>query len=656
MRGASRDSSRDYVDADGRVRLVDVSGDFPTGFAAAMRRAGTSDDGENRPQGESRAADPLELARALRTNPRDDTQSTAGDDEDVRRAASVSGANRPSMPRALRTRGDVPTQGVEAQALLRRRGSHGSGHSGERANERSSGHSGQHVGERGAQHVSKHGAEHDQRTKRLIEPARMPEQSQKPLPKRRDLRKQRQRPLDESEPRRSPKHASLTAKRGKAEVEPRAANTSRAKRSEERAGRHRKSPIRLSAPSTASAVSSPSPVTAARWQLPLEDDMQTHNVDVLVIGAGQAGISAAYELQRRGFVGYAGPAPAPDYTDRVHLNGAQNANADGPTRGTFIVLDQESGPGGAWQHRWDGLTMETVNGIADLPHMPVGAYDPHERANEFVPQYFANFEHEFDLPILRPVKVRAVHKRAEYFEAETTAGVWRAKFVVNCTGTWTRPFVPYYPGAETFKGAQYHSKDFPGAQKLWEKRVLVVGGGISATDHIREIYKDVKALRWVTRTPPRWRGRQHERGLTNEAGREIEAKVRERVEQGLAPLPVVAVTGLPLTDALQALRDQGVLDRKPMFDRIDATGVWWGDHHEKFDVIIWATGFRAEQQHLRPLGLRSSRGGIVIEGTHAKEEPHLHLLGYGPSASTVGARRDARVVVRQIIRDMANGS
>lgn len=64
--------------------------------------------------------------------------------------------------------------------------------------------------------------------------------------------------------------------------------------------------------------------------------------DVVVVGAGQAGLSAAYHLQRRGFV------PA----------GADMAGADatGPApAGTYIVLDGEDGPGGAWRHRWKSL-------------------------------------------------------------------------------------------------------------------------------------------------------------------------------------------------------------------------------------------------------------------------------------------------------------
>ena len=58
-------------------------------------------------------------------------------------------------------------------------------------------------------------------------------------------------------------------------------------------------------------------------------------LDSVVIGAGQAGLSTSYHLRRRGI--------------------------------QHVVLDADEAPGGAWQHRWDSLTMHDVHGIAALP-------------------------------------------------------------------------------------------------------------------------------------------------------------------------------------------------------------------------------------------------------------------------------------------------
>ena len=94
---------------------------------------------------------------------------------------------------------------------------------------------------------------------------------------------------------------------------------------------------------------------------------------------------------------------------------------------------------------------------------------------------------------------------------------------------------------------------------------------------------------------------------------------------------------------------KGVLNRLPMFGRITPSGVAWDDGRRvDADVIVWCTGFRAALDHLAPLKLREPGGGIRMSGTRVVAEPRLHLVGYGPSASTVGANRAGRAAAREI--------
>ena len=393
------------------------------------------------------------------------------------------------------------------------------------------------------------------------------------------------------------------------------------------------------------------------------------DVDVLVIGAGQAGLAIAHELQRRGFSGYIDDdAPRPSTPARAtdvptHATASRSTTTN---RATFLVLDAENRPGGAWQHRWPSLTMATVNHIADLPGLAAGLIDPLAESADWIPTYFAEFEEEFDLPILRPVLVTSVVEDETSSGVQrkllvhTTAGTFRARAIVNCTGTWTRPFIPYYPGAAKFRGIQCHTQDYPGTRAFEGRRVVVVGGGSSALSHLDDLGGVAKKLLWVTRTPPRWHGPftgentsttgPDGRGLTAEFGKEVEHKVRERVESGLAPLPVVATTGLPINNFTRSLHARGLTNRKPMFAAIEADGVVWADGKSwQADAIIWATGFRAELRHLMPLGLRVHGGGIVMDGTYVAHDPRIHLLGYGPSASTVGARWASRRAAKNIV-------
>jgi NADH dehydrogenase FAD-containing subunit len=91
-----------------------------------------------------------------------------------------------------------------------------------------------------------------------------------------------------------------------------------------------------------------------------------------------------------------------------------------------------------------------------------------------------------------------------------------------------------------------------------------------------------------------------------------------------------------------------------MFTAIEPGGVRLADGgFLAADVILWATGFRAELEHLAPLHLRSPGGGIAMDGTQVAAEPRVHLVGYGPSSSTIGANRAGRAAVTGILRMFA---
>ncbi|GAC1460006.1 MAG: hypothetical protein PVSMB10_17560 [Pseudarthrobacter sp.] len=177
--------------------------------------------------------------------------------------------------------------------------------------------------------------------------------------------------------------------------------------------------------------------------------MENGTTGVVVIGAGQAGLSAAYHLKRRG-VGY-------------------------------VILDAEQGPGGAWRHRWKSLIMETVNGISDLPGIAKPDVDPAEPSSEFLSRYFDAYERELGIEVLRPVKVTAVAREdtdpAGRLRISSDRGDWSANAVINATGTWTRPFWPIYPGRSTFLGRQLHVADYVSAEEFRGKHVIVAMDG-----------------------------------------------------------------------------------------------------------------------------------------------------------------------------------
>src|SRR5699024_920066 len=116
---------------------------------------------------------------------------------------------------------------------------------------------------------------------------------------------------------------------------------------------------------------------------------------IIIIGAGQAGLSAAGTLHRRGLV------PGQD----------------------FAVLDGNEGPGGAWRHRWQARTLGRAHGVHDLPGFPLANPDTWRPASQVVSEYYGAYEDHLDLAVIRPAKVQAVTQiHDDVFYLSTGAG------------------------------------------------------------------------------------------------------------------------------------------------------------------------------------------------------------------------------------------
>jgi cation diffusion facilitator CzcD-associated flavoprotein CzcO len=347
--------------------------------------------------------------------------------------------------------------------------------------------------------------------------------------------------------------------------------------------------------------------------------------DIVVIGAGQAGLSSGFHLKRLGLA---------------------------PDRG-FVVLDRAPGPGGAWQFRWPSLSLGTVHRIHHLPGMSLSEVvepaDGEVPAKEAVPRYYAAYEQRFELPVYRPVHVTVVCDRGDRLRVESDRIDVAARGIINATGTWESPHVPEVPGAERFLGRQLHTRDYRSAEEFRGRHVVIVGAGTSAIQLLDEITA-ITSTTWVTRRPPDFRDGPFDK----EAGRAAVAIVEERVRNGEPPGSVVSVTGIPVTPAVQAMRERGVLARWPMFTEITEDGVRWPDGTTlRADAILWCTGFRSSLDHLAPLLSREPGGGIRMTGrlaTQVARDPRIHLVGYGPSASSIGANRAGGAAAAELMR------
>lgn len=179
-------------------------------------------------------------------------------------------------------------------------------------------------------------------------------------------------------------------------------------------------------------------------------------IDVLVIGAGQAGLALAQQLRERG-------------REPVLVDGA-------PTVGA------------AWANRWDSLELFTPAEYCSLPglHFPAapGAYPGKDAAADYLHSYAEH--HRLDVRVATPVS--RLQRNSDSFVATTVCGELAARQVVIATGPFQEPFVPDITTGFDPTLPQVHSKDYrnPGTLR-GDGPALVVGAGNSGLQIAEEL-------------------------------------------------------------------------------------------------------------------------------------------------------------------------
>lgn len=345
--------------------------------------------------------------------------------------------------------------------------------------------------------------------------------------------------------------------------------------------------------------------------------MADREIDVVIVGAGQSALAVGYYLRRTGL--------------------------------SFVLLDAEDGPGGAWRHGWRSLRLFSPAKWCSLPGwiMP-GGVDYYPTVQEYL-DYLGQYEQRYQLPVQRPVRVESVRRSTGGLVVETNAGDWHARAVVSATGSGRGPYIPDVPGRERFRGEQIHSVDYRTPLDFTGQRVLVVGGANSGAQILAEVSQVANAS-WVARREPAFLPDYMD-------GRYLFDRATERYQARLAGEPVaetVSFNSIVMLPPVAEARERGVLTTVEMFREMTPNGVIWPDGREEaIDAIIWCTGFRHVLDHLRPLEVVTAENDVEMDGTRAVHEPRLWLVGYGEwtgyaSATIIGVGRTARSTAAEI--------
>ncbi|CAN0453878.1 unnamed protein product, partial [Ectocarpus sp. 12 AP-2014] len=370
-------------------------------------------------------------------------------------------------------------------------------------------------------------------------------------------------------------------------------------------------------------------------------------VDAVVVGAGQAGLSVAYHLQRAGGL-------------RV------------------VTLDANQEAGGAWRHRWPSLELFSTRKWSSLPGYPMfanGACEDGYPSTGEMAMYMEEYESVMQLNVVRPVNVTGVSRTPMgTFLVETdcllggTVARWEARTVISAAGTHASPLWPRLPGWETFRGTQIHSSQYRFADDFRGKKVAVVGSGNSGAQILAEVSAPgvASSTLWSTLAAPSFLPM----GLS---GKEIfdTGKRREKCLLGSALTEVLGTYFLfiIMQPGVIEAAERGVYDQRvPKLARLTPTGVAWEASedgsipggHADVDAIIWSTGYRSNTSHLSRLGLVRADSTVGMDGREMGETevPGVFAVGYGNWAgvgsgsipgSTVYAKRAAAAAVHHLL-------
>ena len=190
---------------------------------------------------------------------------------------------------------------------------------------------------------------------------------------------------------------------------------------------------------------------------PSPETPQHRGVEVLVVGAGQAGLGTGYWLARR-------------------------------TSASFLIVDAAPRPGQSWCDRWDSLTLFTPRRFSALPGLrfPKGR-SRYPTKNE-MQAYLAEYARRFDLPVQLDTRIESVEPaEGGGFVARTSRGTISARHVVIATGPFSEPALPAAAAGLDAEVHQLHSSEYKRPADIPPGDVLVVGGGNSAAQLVVEL-------------------------------------------------------------------------------------------------------------------------------------------------------------------------
>jgi putative flavoprotein involved in K+ transport len=351
-------------------------------------------------------------------------------------------------------------------------------------------------------------------------------------------------------------------------------------------------------------------------------------VQVVVIGAGQAGLSTGYHLTRRGI--------------------------------GCVILEANDRIGDAWRRRWDSLRLFTparFDGLDGMPFpAPAGTFPTKDEMAGYLEAYAARFE----LPVRTGVKVERLSRKGDRYLIEAAGGSWQADHVVVAMATYQRPKLPAFASELDPNIVQLHSGDYRNLGQLRAGGVLVVGAGNSGAEIALEAARGGRPT-WLSgratgHIPFRINGLAAKAGLVRLVLRVLFHRIlTTSTPIGRKARPAVLARGGPLIRVKPRDLAAAGVQRVPR-----TTGVRGGRPEladgRVLDVanVVWCTGFHPGFSWI-DLPVLDRAGEPVHDRGVVPGQPGLYFAGlhflYAMSSTMIhGAGRDAEHIAETIRR------
>ncbi|MGX4180260.1 flavin-containing monooxygenase [Bacillus sp. JK127] len=340
--------------------------------------------------------------------------------------------------------------------------------------------------------------------------------------------------------------------------------------------------------------------------------------DTIIIGAGQAGISAGYYLKK--------------------------------SEQKFIILDKSHEVGESWKNRYDSLILFTSRMYSSLPGMHLEGDKHGLPSKNEIAAYLKKYVERFEIPIQLRTEVISVQKLNNYFLIKTNREEYQTKNLVVAAGPFHTPNIPSISKDVAGHIRQLHSSQYKHSKQLEPGNVLVVGGGNSGAQIAVELSKERVTYLACNNKPvyfPLWIGKRSifwwfdKLGVLHASHTSLLGKFIQKKGD--------PIFGYELK---HAIRQKKIILKQRVIAGKQNEIIFKDSSSIEVNNVIWATGFKNPLCWMKIEGVLDKEGRIIhhrgvsaAEGLYFIGLPWQHRRG---SALLQGVGNDAEYIVKQM--------